>query len=260
MNRWVVCGLAGLVGVWSSASRGAAEMPEPVVTDRPDFTESAETVAGGRMQLESGYTYTQASGDRSQSLGELLLRVGLDPRTEIRIGLNSYTWERTPSGRLSGLEDADLGFKVRLTRGSARFDLRRPTLAVIGLTSLPTGGTAYRTGRMQPEVKLCSGWALSPKADLSMNVNLAYPVEDGGRYRQWVGSASYGYDLSSRLGSFLEIYGFTPGSRGGPNTAYLDTGLTYAMAYNRQLDVRVGHGLNGISHDFFLGAGFSRRY
>ena len=32
---------------------------DPLVTDRPDFTESAVTVTRGRTQIEMGYTFSQ---------------------------------------------------------------------------------------------------------------------------------------------------------------------------------------------------------
>ena len=33
-------------------------MKEPLITDRPDFTESTEAVPAGHVQLEAGYTFT----------------------------------------------------------------------------------------------------------------------------------------------------------------------------------------------------------
>ncbi len=46
----------------TSAQEDAAQttdpMQEPLVTDRPDFTESTEAVPAGHLQLEAGYTFT----------------------------------------------------------------------------------------------------------------------------------------------------------------------------------------------------------
>src|SRR5215475_7721761 len=42
----------------TSRPAGAAPLTEPIDTDRPDFTESPETVPRGHFQLEDGFTFT----------------------------------------------------------------------------------------------------------------------------------------------------------------------------------------------------------
>ena len=45
---------------WSygTSFSGGPDLDEPLVTDRPDFTEASSTVGRGVAQLEFGYTYT----------------------------------------------------------------------------------------------------------------------------------------------------------------------------------------------------------
>ena len=73
---------------------------QPLVTDRPDFTESTDAVPYGLFQLEVGYTFThdRESGVRNQThtSPELLLRAGLAQDFELRIGWAGYVWSRTP--------------------------------------------------------------------------------------------------------------------------------------------------------------------
>ena len=47
-----------------------ADLTEPLVTDRPDFTESTDAVPRGRFQLEMGYTfpYDRETTDRVRNL------------------------------------------------------------------------------------------------------------------------------------------------------------------------------------------------
>ncbi len=56
-------------------------MKEPLITDRPDFTESTEAVPAGHLQLEAGYTFTfdREGTDRTRhhTAPELLFRIGL---------------------------------------------------------------------------------------------------------------------------------------------------------------------------------------
>ncbi|MFQ5990494.1 MAG: hypothetical protein ACE5K9_11330 [Candidatus Methylomirabilales bacterium] len=48
-----------IVLAWSGWCTGQGSKPDPLVTDRPDFTESTETVAPGRFQIEAGYTFSR---------------------------------------------------------------------------------------------------------------------------------------------------------------------------------------------------------
>lgn len=47
--RWLV----------SPEASGGPVVDEPLVTDRPDFTEASVTVGRGVLQIESGYTFVQ---------------------------------------------------------------------------------------------------------------------------------------------------------------------------------------------------------
>ena len=126
-----------------------ADEPEPIVTDRPDFTESSDTVPFGRMQLEGGYTFSRVGTLREHAFGELLLRIATGRRTEARIGINSHIWNHG-AGASRGFEDTTLGMKVRLCPGSETFNLLRPTTALILETTIPTGSSAFSGREMQP--------------------------------------------------------------------------------------------------------------
>jgi hypothetical protein len=65
--------------------------------------------------------------------------------------------------------------------------------------------------------------------------------------------------LSDVLGGFLEYYGYVQDSDYGPNTSYVNTGITFLATDDLQLDGRVGFGLNSIDPDYFVGAGISHR-
>lgn len=81
--------LTGSVG-WAADFDDTGD--EPLVTDRPDFTESAETIAPGHLQIESGITRSREDATETDSVGEILLRVGLTPNLELRAGFNSYLY------------------------------------------------------------------------------------------------------------------------------------------------------------------------
>lgn len=233
---------------------------EPIITDRPDFTESTDTIPVGRIQIEGGYTFARTGDERSDSLGELLLRVSLGARSELRVGVPNYARLRGGPGRSSGLEDASLGAKFRLIEAGEGFGLRRPAVSLIVATSLPTGARAYRSRVLQPEAKLCLSADLSKTLAVAANLNYAYLSDEGGRYGEPSGSLSFAAGLNERTGAYLEYFGFYPGGAQRPDLHYLNGGATYLINNDYQLDARIGKGLNGVSHDYFVGFGAARRF
>lgn len=126
----------------------------PMVTDRPDFTESALTVPARLQQLEFGQTLTQEGDTRSISIGEFLLRSGITDRLEMRISAASFAIEDNGPNRTQGLEDANIGAKFVLRgagEGAARW---KPGLAVIAGATIPSGARSFRSSHALPEVKL----------------------------------------------------------------------------------------------------------
>lgn len=236
------------------------EKKEPIITDRPDFTESVDTVPFNMIQLEGGFTYSRSGAERNSALGEILLRVPTSHRLEVRIGLNSYDWTSGAGSNSHGLEDSSLGVKMRIAEASSTFDLFRPSFSLIVMTSLPTGSAAYRESTLMPTVKAAFGWTLSDKWEAAANVNYTYASEGGQRFDQWAGSLSFGYSVSERIGMFFEGFSFLPGSYRGTNASYLNTGVTYLVNPDFQLDARIGRGVGGTQPDYFVGVGAARRW
>ena len=246
---------------FSGWSVGTGSAAEPLVTDRPDFTESPETVAPGRFQLETGYTFTRRGDDKQHALGELLLRIGLWQQIELRLGGNSYVWLDSPDGDADGFEDLSLGVKIKLLEGSERFELTRPAVGVIIATTLPTGADDLGEDEPQPEFILAMAWDLSERFSLGSNLNYAYLSEDGDRFHQFSGSVALGITLTEKWGTYIEYFGFVPESDDGPNTSFFNGGFTYLINDDLQLDARVGVGVfNGDRPDYFTGVGVSWRW
>lgn len=234
---------------------------EPIITDRPDFTESTETVPTGMTQIEAGATFTRVGDERSSSFGEVLVRHALGRKTELRLEVPSFSRTRGAEGRQSGFEDGSIGFKYMLSQGSGGFGLKKPRISLIGDTSLPIGSRDFRERKLQPGAKLLLGWDLSERLALSSNLNYAYLSEDGERFGEFSGSLSLGISLTERVGSYIEVFGFFPGGD-RENTRFVNGGFTYLVNPNFQLDTRLGFGLgNDVGgSDTFFGVGVSRRF
>ncbi len=256
MGRSLV--LLGLLWAAPLVAQDFSGLPEPLNTDRPDFTEGTATVPAGHYQLEGGYTFTRQGTDESQSLGELLLRIGVNDRVEARLGIGSYDWDDpgiAGEPRINGSEDPVLGMKIRLTGDDAKTQL-----AILLNTTVPVGSDGFTSDDWQPEVKLALGWDLTDRISLAPMLVYIYASDGGERFNQFAASLSAGFTLTERWGAYLEAYGFSKESADGSSTTYLDTGLTYLVSKDVQLDVRVGAGLDSPHPNWYAGLGAAIRF
>lgn len=251
-------GTLAVIGLVGCASANTAR--EPLITDRPDFTESTSIVAPGEVQAEGGYTYSRAARETSNTAGELLVRVGLLHFAELRIEPGSYSRVSSPTGIERGWQDSEIGAKVRLHNAADDHPSAIPAVALVLGSSIPTGSDAFRESHAQPEVKLATEWTLTRRLGLATNFNVARPVADSRRYTELAASASFGFELSPRYSAFAEAFGFAPQIAGAKHTSYLDSGVAASLSSNLQIDIRAGVGLNGAGPDYFVGAGLARRW
>ena len=253
-----------------SEEEGDEEEVEPIVTDRPDFTEASSTVGNGRVQLEAGYTYYR---DRSrgvtttaQTYPEALLRIGLlADWFEFRVG-QTYARSRaaaagTATERLSGMSDLYLGTKLGLTEQKREL----PEIALVLQALVPTGAKAVTANEVLPGFNLLYGWDVIPDfltAGGSLLVNRT--VDDLGHSYVTMGqSFTIGYTLTEQLGAYTEWFALYPTGAVAPGVGpqhYFDGGFTYKVTPEFQLDIRAGVGLNRHAEDFFAGVGFAYRY
>lgn len=251
----------------------AGPIDEPMVTDRPDFTESAVVVPIGRLQLEAGYTYTHddENGVRTgeHTFPEVLLRAGLARDWELRVAWQGWSLTeslyRAPNdaGRRVNVKEHDdggadmsIGFKrhLREQRGWV------PELGLIGEMTLPTGAEGKTSGDVDPGVKFLWAYELTERMSLSGNLNFAVPTSEKGRFFQTASSVSLGYAWTDWLGSYVEYFGTYPNDRGSDCAHTLNGGFTFPITDNLQFDVRAGVGLNEEADDLFVGTGLAIRF
>jgi len=241
----------------------------PIKTDRPTFTPSSSTVGKDIIQLETGYTFTHSREEGvtmdSHTYPEASLRFGiLADWLEGRIGQNfasTSTAGPKSSASQTGADDLLLGVKLGLAKQKEYL----PETSVILQTSVPTGSPFLTSHQVLPGIIAIFGWdiiknRLSASGSLSANRAL-----DGTNhfYTLFAQSFYLNWSLTRQLDAFTECYALTPSGAIGPGAGpqpFFDTGLTFKVTPNVQLDGRVGLGLNQHADEFFTGAGLSVRY
>ena len=251
--------------LWPGQSKGdlRLDLCEPLVTDRPDFTEASSTVGRGVTQFELGYSYysDKTNGGRTDlhSYPEVLMRAGLlRDWFEVRIAYNSGSLiDETITN--SGSQDLYIGAKIGLTAQDGWL----PEMAILPQATLDTGSQEFTNGASLFGTNWLYSWEINDCLSLagSTQFNRAVDSETDNRYTQWAQSIALGASLTDCLGSYCEWFAFFPDDADTDGVEhYLNGGFTYLQTNNVQWDIRAGLGLNDRSQDFLCGAGLSVRF
>jgi len=239
---------------------------EPLVTDRPDFTEASSTVGLGVVQLEMGYTFVfnddDATGDETytHTAPETLLRVGFLENVELRVGW-TYVWESTEVSGIhastDGGSDLSIGLKIDLFEQCCW----RPEQAILVSTASDSGATNFSSNTFTTNVAYLYSWELPNEWSLSANSGFFTDREGNDDFVVWLQSIALGIPLTDVWGMYVEYFGLYETQKAGAvDQHFMDGGITYLWNYNLQFDVRAGFGLNGAADDFFTGTGVSMRF
>lgn len=150
-----------------------------VTPDRPGFTNGSDVVPKGRVQVEGGMTrnvYAASSGQGHETdAPEILLRTGLNDKTELRVTLPDYFW---PSGSArSGFGDGVVGVRYRFYQskdGNTKLAFTR-TFSVPLKTAVTTSGHVDPTFLLSGQITSGTRWGLSS------NLIFSYPNAGGSR-------------------------------------------------------------------------------
>lgn len=211
----------------------------------------------GRWQLESGYTFSKAGSAEFHSIGELLFRVPLHQRVELRLFNVGLGRANAAGGGAEGLLDPIIGVKFRFQTGVAG---KTPDLALIAQSSISAGSADFRVRRSQPSLRFAGYYQIDSVNGAGWEIAWSSLGPDGARFDQWAVSGYWSRTFNTRFAGFAEIYQLMPISNSGPSTAFADAGVTYLLDKAIQIDFRVGTGFNQRRDGWFMGAGIAFRF
>ena len=237
-----------------------SDLNTPLITDRPDATESPSVVPTGTIQIETGAFYEETEeGDvlsKNTTFNTTLLRIGLLERMELRIG-----WDFTEIKREintielntidNGLSPLLFGAKVNITEEKGLL----PEIGLIGHIFLPfTASSDFKPETTGVDFRFSFAHTLSESSSLSYNIGAEWG--DDSPEAAYIYTLAYGYSITDRFGIYAELYGDFP--EDDKANHLWDAGLTYLINNSIQLDATVGSGINN-GQKILLSGGLSIR-
>jgi len=256
------CMIMGQLSAQSSGLTAASDATlsaptGPIITDRPDQTESPFLVPQWYVQVEAGVQQGATGRIREVDLPTLLARIGITEYAELRLGGASSLRYLTGEDPLEGawIRSVFAGMKTPIYSGKQGIT-QIGFIGHIGLEVYNWDFTTDAVSSLTPDFRFCVQHSLTEKYALSYNVGCMW--EPYTYTPAYIYTLSNAYAFSDRLGVFVEFYGQF--SSDEYLTEHLfDSGFTFLITENMQLDISGGVGLTELSQDWFLSAGYSLR-
>ena len=233
-----------------------SELMRELSPDRPDATESPLTVDAGHFVIEASiFDWRRNDGSHTHTMMSTNLKIGLTNDTDLQVVFDTYAWEDPKVGNdVEGFGDVQLRLKYNLWGN----DGGNSALALFPFVKIPTSAQfsndEWEGGLIIPyATELSGGIGLGLMAEF----DVVYDAVGKDHDIEFLHSAVLGFDLSERVGSFVEYVGI----EGDPSyKAYGAGGFTYSVNEDLILDLGAQVGLNSSAEDFGAFFGFTRRF
>lgn len=231
-----------------------------MITDRPDATESPNTIPLKSVQIETGglYVSNKDHGVKTElfNYNNTLVRYGLFKNFELRLAWAISDTKESIDNQdskviASGFAPLVLGAKVAIVEEKGLL----PDIGLMIHMALPfLASEDYKPETTSVSFRFAFAHTLNEKSSISYNLGARWG--DDSPEAAYIYTLSYGYSITDKLGAYAELYGNIP-ENSRSNHSW-DAGLTYLIKHNLQLDATVGSGLSE-NQDLLLSAGVSFR-
>ncbi len=209
---------------------------QTIVSDRPDQTESSSIVPVKSLQIEAGALFQKSDGVQANAYPSVLWRYGVTKKVELRL-LTQFETNKLLNSSLknNGISDLQIGTKIQLYKK----ENVNTEVAFLSHLIIPTAKKEITNDKVGTINKLSISHAISEKIGVGYNVGYDYFGTGSGNLTY---SVALGISLFDKIVFYVEPYGeFTEFES---HLASFDTGFTYLLKDNLQLDISYGTGLN----------------
>lgn len=227
--------------------------------DRPDFTESPYTVDAGAVQLEmSFFDYAKNGNAETWSVAPVNLKVGLLNHVDIQFVFDPYVRQDDGSVNEDGLGDTQFRLKINFWGN----DGGDTAFGIMPFIKIPTAGDGLGNDHVEGGVIFPFAVDLTDGVGLGLmfEIDFVFDENDDAFDTEFVLTAAIGFDLTDKLGVYVEGISITSTDPGINSRGLVGIGVTYALQDNLVLDVGVNLGLTGNADDVNLFSGITIRY
>lgn len=225
-----------------------------IETDRPEESQSTQTVSKGRFQAEFGLRKNRKDEtDYTVQHPNILLRLGLFQKTELRL---QTAWETDKlffdEEFKHGLRSFELGLKrsIFLTKDSG---FSTSIVAHVGIPDLASKD--YKADHAFHKIRLLFENTLTNKLTLNYNIGTDWNEEE--QEQNWVYTFSPQYKISNTWKVFVEDYSFFQAHHKPEH--YIDIGVMHHLSNNLQADVIARKGISQEASKYMIEMGLSFR-
>jgi hypothetical protein len=239
-----------------------------LATDRPDATESPNTVDAGHFQLEmdfANFTYNHTDRDtvRAWNIAPVNIKMGLLNNVDLQLVYDNYVHVETRNDVLgastqSGFGDLTTRLKINLwgnDDGSTAF-------ALLPFIKFPISTGHLGNHSVEGGVIFPFGAALPANFELGAETGAGiFRNENGiGQHGEFIGSLVIGHPIVGDLSGYLEFFSIASTERHSGWVATADVGLEFLLTENIQLDCGCNIGLTPSANTARAFSGISLRF
>ena len=199
--------------------------------DRPGASTGPSVVGQGVIHLEQGVQYDGEGGAGTFTFSNTLLRYGLFPNMELRLGGDGFLYQE--DGTVQGFKPAfsglSIGTKIKCFDGQGAI----PAVSVLADFAVPyTASKGFNVDHLAPSLYLLFD---NPVNDwLSIGYNLGAEWDGALPNATTFAAVCLGFTATEKLGCFVESYNYF-GELG--NIYAMDFGLNWMVGRKVQLDL-----------------------
>jgi hypothetical protein len=237
----------------------------PPVAEKFALGDRITSLTRGRVQIEGGYSFVSdtiaGSSATQHTVPDLLLRIGLTERLELRVGWPGWV-STNYGGSLSAASSADtLEPNVGLMYDLWQQDGCVPQTAVLAAVPITLEGNPFSMSGLQPLSQMLYCWYPTDRFSFGGATGVALFRVSGDNFVQWQQSLNLDYLLTDRVGGFAEWEVLIDsGSRDDGAGHLLGGGFSLLWTDSLQVSWRAGLGLNERAPDFLTDLRFAYRF
>lgn len=231
---------------------------EKIDTDRPDQTESANTVPKKWMQFELGFlmqtdTYSKKEKDITYQHPTLLTRYGLTNNFELRLittyGTELHKNNHISSNRKTGMQSVQVGGKLNIVKEKQG----QPTITLIAHYDIRRFQTPQHDSVDGANFKISLQHTLSKK--ISLGYNLGMEWENFSISPAYTYTIAPGIDFNENWYGYVELFGSIYKNE-KPQHRF-DAGLAWYAKPDLKFDISAGTGISKEAAGWYIAVGGS---